>query len=121
MSIHTINLTGYQGLHVFDSFSYIPAMAWMATCAYWYLREQFNNIDEPPFKNFLSWFALAILIDNAGAIPILSVLGWSAYVRTAEALQLLEVVSFLYVLWYAIILTGLLWTRILPRLVSRYQ
>ncbi len=119
--LHTLNLYFYQGLYEFDSFSYIPAMAWMAVCAFFCLRDQVHDIEFSPFSKFLSWFALAVLIDNAGSMPILSILGWSAYIHTEQAARLMEVVTVLYVLWYMIILSGLIWTRILRRSVSRYQ
>lgn len=121
LMLHVINLFWYQGFYKFDSFSYIPAMAWMAACAYFFLREQFNNINIKPFNDFLSWFALATLIDNAGSMPILSVLGWTEYIQTSQAAKLIDVITLLYTLWYLIILTGIIWTRIFPRLASRYQ
>ena len=83
----------------------------MAACAFFYLREQMELVDKQPFRNLVFWFALATLIDNAGTLPVMAVLGWTDYINTANAGHLWKLVTWLYALWYLIILTGLLWTK----------
>jgi len=108
---HTINLLFLQGIHDFNNFTYIPAAAWMAVCAFFYLREQMEISEESPFDKLLTWFAFAMLIDQVGSIPILSVLGWTDYIQTQHAAKLWDVVELLYTFWYLLILLGLVWTR----------
>jgi len=118
---HAGNILFLQGLHDFNNFSYIPATTWMATCSFFYLREQMEKIDEAPFDKLLTWFALATLIDIAGSMPILSLLGWTDYIQTSQASKLWVVVQMLYTFWYLLILIGLIWTRTSLRSALRFR
>ena len=108
---HLTNILFLQGIYSFNNFTYIPAAVWMATASNFYLRGQMEQIETAPFEKWLTWFALATLIDNAGSAPILSLLGWSDYLNSPQAMKLLEVTSYLYSFWYFIILIGFIWTR----------
>ena len=118
---HVGNILFLQGLHDFNNFSYIPANTWMAASSFFYLREQMEKIDEAPFDKLLTWFALATLIDIAGSMPILSLLGWTDYIHSSQAARLWEVVQLLYTFWYLFILFGLIWTRTSLRSVLRFR
>ncbi len=109
--LHALNILYFQGFHTFCSFTFIPSCTWMAVSAYLLLRDMLEQQESPPFATFIAWFALATLIDNAGAIPIISILGWNSFIQTDLAYRLWEIVMWLYTFWYLIILFGLLWTR----------
>lgn len=108
---HLTNIMLYQGVHNFANFTYVPACGWMAACAFFYLREQMELVEMQPFRNLVFWFAFATLIDNAGTMPVMAVLGWTDYINTTNAGHLWKLVTWLYAFWYLIILTGLLWTK----------
>lgn len=109
--LHVVNIMLFQGFSHFANFTYIPACAWMATGCFFYLREQMEQVDKSPFDFLVTWFALATLIDNAGTLPILSVLGWTNYIESSYALHLWDFAKWLYACWYMIIIFGLLWTK----------
>jgi hypothetical protein len=111
MIAHLVNLLLYQGVHDFANFTFIPACAWMAGGCFFFLREQMELSDDSPFNRLIAWFALATLIDNAGSMPILSILGWTTYIETDYAGHLWDVVVWLFAGWFLLILFGLLWTK----------
>jgi len=109
--LHVVNVQWGQGLHAFASFTYLPATALLAVAAYFYLKERLEETDSIPFTNWITWFAMALLIDHVGSLPILTVLGWSDFITQPFANKLYAIVTWLYAFWYLIIFTGLLWTR----------
>ncbi len=110
-SLHFLNLLFFQGYEILANFTYIPAYGWMAVIAFYYLKEQLEDVTVIPFNCMITWFALATLIDNAGSLPILSVLGWSNFITMPVAYHLFDIVTWLYAFWFFILLTGLLWTK----------
>jgi hypothetical protein len=108
---HIANIAWIQDINQFANFSYIPASAWMAISSYLYLRDHIEQIHVRPFDHLVSWFALATLIDNAGAIPIVTLLGWNTFIEMEMAYNLWNVIIILYTFWYLIILFGVIWTR----------
>jgi hypothetical protein len=111
MVAHAMNLSFYQGMEHFANFTYIPASTWMAAYAFFFLRDKMITAEETPFNGLVDWFAIATLIDHAGAIPILSLLGWTNYINSEYSNHLFDLVTLLYMFWYLLILSGLLWTR----------
>src|SRR4030095_11252986 len=109
--LHILNMLAFQGYVNLAYYTYIPCSVWMAVCSFYYLREQLEDVSLVPFNFLLTWFALATLIDNAGSMPILSVLGWSNFISQPIAYHLYAFVTWLYAFWFLIILTGLLWTK----------
>ena len=109
--MHIVNLLFFQGFHVLANFTYIPAYGWMAVLAFYFLKEQLEDVNMVPFNSLITWFAVATLIDIAGSLPILSVLGWSGFISQEIAFHLYDLVTWLYAFWFFIILTGLLWTK----------
>jgi hypothetical protein len=108
---HVINMIAGQGYGVLCTYTYIPACVLMALCAFCYLREQFEHAVNSPFESLPTWFALALLIDNAGTIPILATLSWPELYTTRSLMFLWNIVKYLYISWFLINITGLLWTK----------
>ena len=119
--LHTINLLFIQDPSGLATFTFIPGYAWIAAASFFSLKSQLENIDIVPFHYLITWFSLATLIDFACSIPILSVLGWSNFLSQPYVNHLYDFNAWLYMLWYAIILTGILCTKTMFKSVLFYR
>jgi hypothetical protein len=109
--LHISNLLWGQSLYYFARYTYVPSAVWMAVCAYFFLRERLDREEDTPFNHWIVWFAMGVLIDHAGSIPIISVLGWTTFLEQPFAEKLYTTVTWIYAAWYFMIFTGLLWTK----------
>ncbi len=121
MFLHAINLSFIQDPSDLATFTFIPGYAWIAAASFFSLKFQLENIDIVPFHYLITWFSLATLIDFACSIPILSVLGWSNFLSQPYLIHLYDFNAWLYMLWYTIILTGLLCTKTMFKSVLFYR
>jgi hypothetical protein len=119
--LHVLNIYFGQGKLKFCTMTYLPACAFMAATAYICLRDNFENTDYAPFSFYTSWFAIATLIDNAGAMPVNASLSWPGLYSHNSVYFLLDFVQALYISWFIINITGLLWTKTTLRSVLRLR
>ncbi|MBP9083695.1 MAG: hypothetical protein KBH11_11515 [Bacteroidia bacterium] len=119
--LHAINLALFQDPSGLATYTFIPGYAWIAVASFFSLKSQLENIDIVPFHYLITWFSLATLIDFACSIPILSVLGWSNFLSQPYLNHLYDFNAWLYMLWYTIILTGILCTKTMLKSVLFYR
>lgn len=121
MFLHAVNLSFIQDPYSLATFTFIPGYAWIAAASFFSLKSQLENIDIVPFHYLITWFSLATLIDFSCSIPILSVLGWSNFLSQPYLIHLYDFNAWLYMLWYTIILTGILCTKTMFKSVLFYR
>lgn len=118
---HILNITFFQNPDNLATYTFIPGYVWIAAAAFFSLKSQLENIDIVPFHYLITWFSLATLIDFSCSIPILSVLGWSNFLSQPYLNHLYDFNAWLYMLWYTIILTGILCTKTMLKSVLFYR
>lgn len=121
MFLHAINLALFQDPFELATFTFIPGYVWIAAASFFSLKSQLENIDIVPFHYLITWFSLATLIDFSCSIPILSVLGWTNFLSQPYLNHLYDFNAWLYMLWYTIILTGILCTKTMLKSVLFYR
>jgi hypothetical protein len=119
--LHVLDIFFIQGFHELCDTTYILAGAFMAVTAYFYLQEQFEYSETPPFLKFITWFAFATLIDYAGTMPIAASLSWPGLYSESTTYFLLDFNQGVYISWFLINITGLLWTKTTLRSVLRLR
>lgn len=107
---YSCNLCFMQGIHQLNNYSFLTFSLAIAVTSYLLLLELFSNPEIPPFRNPWGWFAIANMIQYAGSIPV-----WTIYILIPSEVTLIykmfSIVTALFIVWYFLLTTGLIWTQ----------
>jgi len=111
--LHFADLIWLQGTSVTDTYSIVAGQVFIGLLAFFYLRQVVETSDESPFRNFLFWFSISVLISNLVTTPVTSLMSWLPFRTPDTYIILYNIIGlyFGYYFCYLIIIIGLIWTR----------